>query len=110
MALKRSGTAFVFGPEGNGAGDATGIISKSTQRRYGSENEVVGGDGEIFDIVYSGEEEQITTTKYQTSTNLDKSGIGVAGTGGGIVMRRKIDLSNEDMVKLEEESLKFQGL
>jgi hypothetical protein len=107
MALIRTGKTYVFGPTGAGAGSSTGVVSKSTQRRYGSENEVVGGDGEIFDIIYSGEEEAITETTMGNATTLEMSGI---GTGNPTIIRRKIDLSNEDMVRVEEEKLNFKSL
>jgi len=110
MALIRTGKAFVFGPTGAGAGASTGVVSQSTQRRYSSENEVVGGDGEVFDIVYSGEEDAVTETKVGGVASMSHSDIGTGSGTAGIVMRRKISLSNEDMVRVEEEKLKFKNL
>lgn len=110
MALTRTGKSLVFGPTGGGPGQKQGVISQTTQRRYSSENEVVGGDGEVFDIVYSGEEDSVTETKVGGSTTLNTNDIGTGSGTTGVVIRRKIDLSNEDMVRVEEEKLKFKNL
>jgi len=110
MALIRTGKAFVFGPTGANSGTPTGVVSQSTQRRYSSENEVVGGDGEVFDIVYSGEEDAVTETKVGGTSTMSHSDIGTGSGTAGIIMRRKISLSNEDMVRVEEEKLKFKNL
>jgi hypothetical protein len=108
MALTRSGEAFVFGPEGNGVGAAgLGKISKSTQKRYGSEVEIIGGDGEIVDKVYSGAEETIVTTEYVNSTNIPTTALGDGSISTGVLTRMSLQMSNEDLAKLEKEMLKI---
>jgi len=108
MALKRSGEAFVFGPQGEGEGAAgMGIISKSTQRKYGSEIEIVGGDGEIVDKVYSGAEDTIVTTEYVSSTAMPTDVLGDGDLTAGVLTRVSLQLSNEDMAKVEKETLKI---
>jgi hypothetical protein len=108
MALIRTGTGYVFGPKGAGAGaPGAGVISTSTNRRYGSENEVVGGDGEILDIIYSGAEEGITEVSTGAAATLNTGDIGTGSATAGVVIRRKIDLSNEDMAREEVEKIKF---
>jgi hypothetical protein len=110
MALTRSGDAFVFGPEGNGA-PATGglgIISKSTQRRYGSEVEIVGKDGELVDKIYSGAEDTITTTEYVSATTMPTDVLGSGTlTSTGVLTRVALQLSNEDLARVEKETLKI---
>jgi hypothetical protein len=108
MALIRSGDAFVFGPEGNGVGQpGLGKISKSTQKRYGSEVEVMGGDGEIVDKIYSGAEETIVTTEYVSTPNLPADQLGVGTITAGVLTRVSLQMSNEDMAKVEKELLKI---
>ena len=108
MALTRSGDAFVFGPEGNGVGAAgLGIISKSTQRKYGSEIEIVGGDGELVDKVYSGAEDTVVTTEYVSSTAMPTDALGTGSLAAGVLTRVSLQLSNEDMAKVEKEMLKI---
>jgi hypothetical protein len=108
MALTRSGDAFVFGPEGNGVGAAgMGIISKSTQRKYGSEIEIVGGDGELVDKVYSGAEDTVVTTEYVSSTAMPTDALGTGSLTAGVLTRVSLQLSNEDMAKVEKEMLKI---
>jgi hypothetical protein len=106
MALKRVEGTFVFGPEGAGAGQAgmSGVIAKSTQRKFTSEVELVGGDGELADVVYSGPEETTTETKYDSTFNHGQLGSGAYGTG--IIIRASISYSNEDMAKVEVEKIK----
>ena len=108
MSLTRTGDALVFGPASNGSGAAglSGVISTSTQRKYSSEKELVGGDGEIVDIIYTGAEETITETRYDT-TNPVKTNIGTGNLTTGVIMRASIMFSNEDMSKVEEEKLKI---
>ena len=108
MALTRSGDAFVFGPEGNGVGaPGMGIISKSTQRKYGSEIEIVGGDGELVDKVYSGAEDTVVTTEYVSSTAMPADELGSGSLAAGVLTRVSLQLSNEDMAKVEKETLKI---
>ena len=108
MALTRSGDAFVFGPEGNGVGSAgLGKISKSTQKRYSSEVEVVGGDGEIVDKIYSGAEETIVTTEYVSTATLPTTPLGDGSITTGVLTRVSLQMSNEDMAKVEKEMLKI---
>ena len=109
MALTRSGESFVFGPEANGAGQSGfGIISTNKQKRYGSEVEIVGPNGEIVDVVLSGAEETISTTEYQDSTAFPSETIG-SGTlnNDGVLTRVSLQLSNEDLAKVEKERLKI---
>jgi hypothetical protein len=108
MALTRSGDSFVFGPEGNGVGPAgLGVISKSTQRRYGSEVEIVGGDGEIVEKVYSGAEDTEVTTEYVNSTNMPTDALGTGDIRTGVLTRVSLQMTNEDMAKVEKEKLKI---
>lgn len=107
MALERKGVEYVFGPEAAGAGDpGMGIISTSRQRRYGSEVEIVGPDGEVVDVVYSGAEETITTTEYTETTTIEDTELGDGGLNtDGVLTRVSLQLSNEDMAKVEKERL-----
>jgi len=108
MALTRSGDAFVFGPKGDGVLTAgLGIISKSTQRKYGSEVEIVGGDGEIVDKVYSGAEDTIVTTEYVDTTAMPTEVLGAGSIEDGVLTRVSLQMSNEDMAKVEKELLKI---
>ena len=110
MALTRSGDNFVFGPEASGAGSSGfGIISTNKQKRYGSEVEIVGPDGELVDVVLSGAEETISTTEYQDSATFPAETIG-SGTlnGDGVLTRISLQLSNEDLAKVEKERLKIE--
>ena len=108
MALTRSGDSYEFGPEGNGAGQpGLGVISKSTQRRYGSEVEIMGGDGEIVDKVYSGAEDTVVTTEYVNSTQMPTDQLGSGDIRTGVLTRVSLQLSNEDMAKVEKEMLKI---
>lgn len=106
MALKRVEGSFQFGPEGTGAGQAgmSGVIAKSTQRKYTSEVEMVGGDGELVDVVYTGPEETTTETKYDT--NFNHGLLGSGSYASGIVTRTSINFTNEDMAKVEVEKIK----
>lgn len=110
MALQRQGAAYVFGPEADGAGNpGLGIISTSKQKRYGSEVEIVGPDGEIVDVVYSGAEETITTTEYTEATAIGNDEMGSGNLNGdGVLTRLSLQLSNEDMAKVEKERLRIE--
>lgn len=110
MALERKGSSFVFGPEAAGAGNpGFGIISTSKQKRYGSEVEIVGPDGELIDVVYSGAEETITTTEYTDSTTIESTPMGDGDLNGdGLLTRLSLQLSNEDMAKVEKERLRIE--
>lgn len=111
MALKKVEGSFVFGPKGADTGTQTsgesgisGVIATSKQRKYSSEVEVVGGDGELVDVVYSGPEETIVETKYESTFN--HTDIGSGSYDQGIIIRRSIQYSNEDMAKTETEKIK----
>ena len=107
MALKRVEGNYVWGPEANsaaGSAGLTGIISKSTQRKFSSEVEIVGGDGELVDVVYTGGEETVTETKYATAFNHSALGAGTYATG--ITTRVSMQYTNEDMSKEEVEKIK----
>jgi hypothetical protein len=110
MALERKGTAFVFGPEADGAGTpGFGIISTNRQKRYGSEVEITGPDGELIDVVYSGAEETITTTEYTQATTVDATAMGDGNLNtDGVLTRVSLQLSNEDMAKVEKERLRIE--
>lgn len=108
MALKRSGEGFAFGTNSTGNGGGGDIISRSTQKRYGSEVEIVGGDGELRNVIYSGAEETITETSYKDSLQFDGDKIGDGAlTGTGVLTRVSLTVSNEDLVKQETERLKI---
>lgn len=85
------------------AGDANAnIFSKSQQRRFGSEVEVVDGLGKLVDIIYSGEE--LTQTTEEVKSDIDV----VNGEGSletGIITRSSIRFSNEDVSKVTTEKL-----
>jgi hypothetical protein len=102
MALTRSGAQLVFG-----TGDIN-ILSKSTQKRYGSEVEVVKGDGETHDVIYSGAESMVTTTKIQDAIEVPDTALGTGNIGAeGVLMRVSVQASNEDLVRVEEERLQI---
>ena len=102
MALTRKGEEYIFGFGGN-----TELLSKTTQRRYGSEVEIVKGDGEVHDVIYSGAESTVTETKY--SDAFDFEGAETIGAGelndGGVTTRISLQASNEDLVRVETEKL-----
>jgi len=107
MALKRVEGNFVDGPKGDsqaGQSGLGGVIATSTQRKYSSEVEVIGGDGELVDVVYSGPEETIVETSYSSTFN--HSQIGGGSYAAGIITRTSIQYSNEDMSKVETEKVK----
>lgn len=107
MALKRVEGNFVFGPKGDsqaGQSGLGGVIATSKQRKYSSEVEVIGGDGELVDVVYSGAEETLVETSYSNSFNHGQ--IGSGSYASGIITRTSIQYSNEDMSKVETEKVK----
>lgn len=102
MALTLSGAELVFG-----TGDIN-ILSKSTQKRYGSEVEIVKGDGEIHDVIYSGAETMITQEKIQDTISLPNTALGSGDIGQtGVLMRVSLQASNEDLVRVTEERLQI---
>jgi hypothetical protein len=108
MALTRSGAALVFGPASAGAGaQGFGVISKTTQKKYSSEKELIGGDGEIVDVVYTGAEETEVKTEYVTSNSIPATALGTGNFfGTGVTTRVSLQMTNEDMCKLETETIK----
>jgi hypothetical protein len=105
MALKlgSGSTPFKFGT-GN-----IDILSKTTQRRYGSEVEIVKGNGEVNDVIYSGAENTITETKIQDAFKFgsEKMGDGTLNSGG-VLTRMSLQASNEDLVRVEQEKLEIK--
>jgi hypothetical protein len=80
----------------------TKVFSKSQQRRFGSEVEIVNGQGKLEDIIYSGEE--ITETSEKVGVARDA----VDGSGSlttGIITRSSLRYSNEDISKVTTEKL-----
>ncbi len=107
MALKavHNPESFVWGPTAtSAAGQAgvTGIISTSTRKSFNSEVELVGGDGELIDVLYSGAENTITETKYG-DTFVHAIGGGTYDTG--ITVKQSIQYSNEDATRVTVEKL-----
>jgi hypothetical protein len=108
MALKEVENldSFVWGPTSDsapGTAGLTGIISKSTQNSFQSEVELVGGDGELIDVLYSGAESTVTETKY--GTTFDHTTIGAGTYDTGITTKVSIQYSNEDATKVVTEKL-----
>jgi hypothetical protein len=103
MALKRHGEAFKFGTGDNE------LLSKTTQKRYGSEVEIVKGNGEVYDVIYSGEESTITETRIKDAFKFagEKMGDGNLSSGG-VLTRISLQASNEDLVRVEQEKLEIK--
>jgi hypothetical protein len=109
MALKRASGSdlLVFGTK-VGGGLELDVISRSKQSRYGSEVEIVKGNGEVNDVIYSGAENTITETKIQDAITFPTTKIGDGTlTNGGIVTRIALQASNEDLVRVETEKLEI---
>jgi hypothetical protein len=109
MALKEveNTDSFVWGPTSDsvaGTPGLAGIISKSTQNSFQSEVELVGGDGELVDVLYSGAESTVTETKY--GTTFEHAAIGAGDYSSGITTKVSIQYSNEDATKVVTEKLK----
>ena len=109
MALKaiHNPEDLVWGPEGAkvaGGVGLSGVISKSTQRSYQSEVELVGADGELVDVCYSGAEESITETKY--GDEFEHGEVGSGSYAEGIITKVSIQYSNEDASKMVTEKIK----
>lgn len=116
MALKLAAgsKAYKFGILGTGDTAANKIVSKTIQKSFDSENEVLSGSGGVKDVVYSGEQEQITETTYSDSSWFNElknnAEFGTDGSlgGEGVVTSYKAELSNEDLVKVTLERLKIK--
>jgi hypothetical protein len=87
----------------SGGGD-TKVFSKSVQRRFGSEVEVVNAQGKLEDIIYTGEETSITEVKLGT----EAEAVSVNPGDNSIISRSVVRFSNEDVAKVETETLKFK--
>jgi hypothetical protein len=110
MALKEveNDGGYAWGPTSDsapGAAGLSGVISKSTQNSFQSEVELVGGDGELVDVLYSGSESTVTETKYGTTFEHGTIGTGTY-TGDGIIAKVSVQYSNEDASKVVTERLK----
>jgi hypothetical protein len=113
MALKAvdNPRSLVWGPTAESrAGEAglSGVISTTIQSSFQSEVEVVGGDGELVDKVYSGPEQTVTETKY--GNTFGHTTIGAGTYENGITIKSSIQYSNEDATKIVEEKLKKLSL
>ena len=97
MNLTSHGTNLMFG-----TGNAN-ILSKSIQKKFSSEVEVVDGNGVIIDIIYSGAEQTETTTEVGDAL----ANVGTGDMSSGIITRSSVKYSNEDVVKMETEKIKF---
>lgn len=93
MALTRVGAELDF----LAPGDA---VQKTISKKYASEVEVVGGDGELLDVIYSGAE---TTT---SSTTIG-SEIGSLSAGSDTTSRVRVEYSNEDVARTTTEVINF---
>lgn len=93
MALTRIGKAFDFLSEG-------GITAKTINKRFSSEVEVVGGDGELLDVIYTGGETSTTNTEIGPS-------IGELDAASIATIRTRVDFSNEDVARTQTETLNF---
>ena len=110
MALKRAtgSDVLVFGTKVGGGIDID-VLSRSTQKKYGSEVEIVKGNGEVNDVIYSGAESTITETKIQDAITFPTAKIGDGTlTNGGILTRISLQASNEDLVRVETEKLEIK--
>jgi hypothetical protein len=87
-----------------GTGNAN-ILSRSIQKKFSSEVEVVDGNGVIVDIIYSGAEQTETTT--EVGDNIANVGTGDINTG--IITRSSVKYSNEDVIKTETEKISFSA-
>lgn len=95
MALQRIGTQLDYlQPQGD-------VISRTITKRYSSEVEVVGGDGELVDVIYSGAE----TTETDTRIGNDFDSMGAQGSTATI--RSRVEVSNEDVARTTTEKLTF---
>jgi hypothetical protein len=110
MALKLGAGSdqLKFGTKAGGGLDLD-ILSRSVQHKYGSEVEIIKGNGEVNDVIYSGAESTITETKIQDSITFPttKIGDGTLNTDG-IITRIALQASNEDLVRVETERLKIE--
>ena len=92
-----------------GGGLELDILSRSTQKKYGSEVEIVKGNGEVNDVIYSGAENTVTETKIIDSITFPAEKIGDGTlTSGGIITRISLQASNEDLVRVEMEKLEIE--
>jgi len=98
MALQRIGERLDYL---DGAG-ASGVISQTISKRYSSEVEVVDGQGELADVIYSGEEMTVT----ETSIGSDFESMGAQGNTATI--RSRVEISNEDVARTTNEKLTFE--
>lgn len=95
MALTRIGeTLDYLQPENN-------VISRTISKRYSSEVEVVGGDGELTDVIYSGAE----TT--ETDTKIGNTFDAMGAQGSTATIRSRVEVSNEDVARTVTEKLTF---
>jgi hypothetical protein len=95
-----------------GGGLELDILSRSVQKKYGSEVEIVKGNGEVNDVIYSGKENTITETKIIDSITFPTDAASLIGSGtltnGGIITRISLQASNEDLVRVETEKLEIE--
>lgn len=113
MALKAVDNPenLVWGPTADsapGQGGLNGVISRTIQSSFQSEVEVVGGDGELVDKIYSGPEQTVTETKY--GNTFGHTTLGAGTYADGITIKSSIQYSNEDATKIVEEKLKKLSL
>jgi hypothetical protein len=109
MALKlgQGSDQLKFGTS-PGGGLNLDILSRSVQKKYGSEVEIVKGNGEVDDVVYSGAENTITETKISNAFTFPATKIGDGNlTNGGITTKISLQASNEDLVRITEEKLEI---
>ena len=109
MALKlATGSDLLKFGTAVGGGLNLEVLSRSMQKKYGSEVEIVKGNGEVNDVIYSGAETTITETKIIDSITFPTELIG-SGTlnSGGIITRISLQASNEDLVRVETEKLEI---
>lgn len=93
MALTRVGAQLDYLNDGS-------AVQKTISKKYASEVEVVGGDGDLLDVIYSGAE---TTT----SATAIGATIGTLSAGSNTVSRVRVEFSNEDVARTTTETLNF---
>ena len=95
MALQRIGKSLDFLSGGGG------VTAKTINKRFSSETEVVGDDGDLLDVIYTGGETSTTDTSIGDS-------VGTLSAGGNtITVRSRVEFSNEDVARTQTESLAF---
>lgn len=97
MALTRIGESLDYLQSGSN----NDPISKTISKRYSSEVEVVNGQGDLEDVIYSGAE----TT--ETEVRIGDTFATLGATGSVATTRSRVEVSNEDVARTTTEKLTF---